>query len=68
VVEAAAHASVEKVSRDDARDVLDFADGISEYVFVLSAQFDRFRKRQSKEQKSAKAGGKELKIVLPPRE
>jgi uncharacterized protein DUF4145 len=50
---AAAHASTEKGSRDDARDVLDFAHGISEYVFVLSARYERFRKRQSKEPKAS---------------
>ena len=41
-----AHATGEVVSQDDAGDVLDFANAICEYVFVLSAKFDEFMKRK----------------------
>ena len=41
-----AHASTEKVSPDDARDLLDFSVAICEYVFVLNAKFERFKDRQ----------------------
>lgn len=42
-----AHATAERVQMEDARDVLDFAHAISEYVFVLNEQFDRFMKRKA---------------------
>lgn len=41
-----AHASVEKVAKDDARDLLDFCVAICEYVFVLNAKFQRFQDRK----------------------
>lgn len=40
-----AHASTEKVPREDARDLLDFCTAICEYVFVLNAKFERFKAR-----------------------
>jgi len=43
-----AHATTERVSKDDARDLLDFSIAICEYVFVLSAKFERFEARRSK--------------------
>lgn len=43
-----AHATTEKVSRDDARDLLDFSIAICEYVFVLNAKFEHFQKRRAK--------------------
>ncbi len=43
-----AHASGEKITKEDARDILDFANAINEYVFVLSKKFDEFLKRQKK--------------------
>ena len=43
-----AHASEEKVSKDDAKDLLDFCTAICEYVFVLNAKFERFKARQNK--------------------
>lgn len=43
-----AHATTEKVSRDDARDLLDFSAAICEYVFVLNEKFERFQKRRKK--------------------
>ncbi|KVM84021.1 hypothetical protein WK68_07445 [Burkholderia ubonensis] len=41
-----AHATTEKVERDDARDLLDFAIAICEYVFILNEKFARFQQRQ----------------------
>lgn len=43
-----AHATDEDVSREDARDVLEFALAISEYVFVLSTKYEAFKSRQTK--------------------
>lgn len=43
-----AHASTDRVSRDDARDLLDFSNAICEYVFVLNAKFERFKERQKR--------------------
>jgi hypothetical protein len=43
-----AHASGEKITKEDARDILDFANAINEYVFVLSKKFDEFLKRQER--------------------
>lgn len=44
-----AHATDQTISREDAKDVLDFANAICEYVFVLTARFQRFvnRKQES---------------------
>jgi hypothetical protein len=41
-----AHANEKIVSREDARDVLDFALAICEYVFVLSEKYEAFQARQ----------------------
>jgi hypothetical protein len=43
-----AHATINSVSHDEARDVLLFANAICEYVFVLSAQFEEFMTRREK--------------------
>jgi len=43
-----AHATTEKVTKDDARDLLDFSIAICEYVFVLNEKFERFQKRKAK--------------------
>jgi len=51
----AAHASGEKISRDDARDLFDFSHAICEYVFVLNAKYEAFVKRQEKAEASKKA-------------
>jgi hypothetical protein len=40
-----AHATEETISRDDARDLFDFANAICDYVFVLSDKYDKFIKR-----------------------
>lgn len=41
-----AHASAEKISKEDAKDLLDFAEAICEYVFVLSDKFNKFMARK----------------------
>jgi hypothetical protein len=43
-----AHATDEAISRENARDVLDFALAICEYVFVLSGKYAEFQARQKK--------------------
>ena len=43
-----AHATTEKVAKEDARDLLDFSIAICEYVFVLNQKFQRFQERQRK--------------------
>lgn len=40
-----AHATAEKISKEDAKDLLDFSSAICEYVFVLNAKFNRFIER-----------------------
>ena len=45
-----AHATTEKVTKDDARDLLDFSVAICEYVFVLNAKWERFQTRQARTQ------------------
>ncbi len=44
-----AHATTERVTRNDARDLLDFCIAICEYVFVLNEKFNRFQERQNKD-------------------
>ena len=46
---AAAHATDETVSKQDARDLLDFVTAIGEYVFVLTERFESFQKRRAEE-------------------
>jgi hypothetical protein len=41
-----AHASDERVSREDARDMLDFTETICNFVFVLSEKFSEFKRRK----------------------
>ncbi len=43
-----AHATDEKISKEDAKDLLDFASAICEYVFVLNEKFNRFMDRQNR--------------------
>lgn len=43
-----AHASTEKVPRDDARDALNFLHAICDYVFVLNRRFEAFMERRKK--------------------
>ena len=47
-----AHATGTKATREDARDILDFAIAICEYVFVLSAKYDAYKKRKATKQVS----------------
>ena len=42
-----AHATDAKISRQDAKDLLDFANAICEFVFVLSDRYDKFMQRSS---------------------
>lgn len=42
-----AHASGVRISVDDARDVLDFAHAICEYVYVLTDKYERFKQRKA---------------------
>jgi hypothetical protein len=44
----AAHASGENATKQDAEDLLTFANAICDYVFVLSKRFDSFMKRQAR--------------------
>lgn len=43
-----AHATTDKVSKEDAKDLLDFSAAICEYVFVLTEKWERFQKRRKK--------------------
>lgn len=43
-----AHFSEEKISKEDAKDLLDFTEAICDYVFVLTEKFDDFMKRKKK--------------------
>ena len=46
-----AHATEEDISGEDAKDVLDFALAICEYVFVLSERYADFQARSQKKKK-----------------
>lgn len=41
-----AHATGEKIPREDAQDLLDFVNAICGYVFVLSVKFEKFMQRK----------------------
>ncbi|MFC1685197.1 DUF4145 domain-containing protein [Pseudomonadota bacterium] len=43
-----AHATSEKISKEDAKDLLDFSSAICEYVFILNEKFNRFKERNKK--------------------
>ncbi len=43
-----AHATSEKISREDAKDLVEFVTAICEYVFVLKKKYDDFLTRQQK--------------------
>lgn len=43
-----AHASSENITKQDAKDILDFTNAINEYIFVLSKKFNDFLLRQQK--------------------
>lgn len=42
-----AHATGQNITREDARDVMDFAIAICEYVFVLAQRYTAFKQRQA---------------------
>ena len=44
----AAHATEEKATKANAEDLLNFVESISQYVFVLSARFEEFQKREAR--------------------
>ncbi|MBI2899297.1 MAG: DUF4145 domain-containing protein [Planctomycetes bacterium] len=43
----AAHATTGEITKEDARDLLEFAVAICDYVFVLTKKFDEFMKRRT---------------------
>jgi hypothetical protein len=43
-----AHANEEEISKEDARDVLDFTFAICEYVYVLADKYNKFKEREQK--------------------
>jgi hypothetical protein len=43
-----AHATDEKITPEDARDMLDFTIAIGDYVYVLSDKYEKFKSRQLK--------------------
>jgi hypothetical protein len=50
-----AHAGEGNISADDARDVLDFAMAICEYVYVLADRYEKYNERKQK--KAADSAG-----------
>lgn len=52
-----AHATEMNITKEDARDILDFANAICNYIFVLTDKFEKYLKRQ--EQKKSLSSGKE---------
>ena len=46
-----AHASEETISRPDAQDILDFANAIVEYIYVLTAKFEAYKARKANKDK-----------------
>ena len=60
-----AHATEDKISKEDAKDLLDFAQAICDYIFVLNAKFNRFmeRKDNAESQKTSKKKTKAKKKV-----
>lgn len=51
-----AHATTEKVGREDAIDVRDFAVAICEYVFILTQRFEDFKRRRKASEMKATSG------------
>lgn len=43
-----AHANFDEISKEDARDLIDFANAISDYIYVLTSRFDDFMSRVDK--------------------
>lgn len=44
---AGAHFSTQEVTRDDAKDSMDFAEALLDHIYVLSSRFDDFKSRQT---------------------
>jgi hypothetical protein len=44
-----AHATGERISKGDAQDLLEFTNAICEYLFVLSAKFEKYMERKAKQ-------------------
>lgn len=44
-----AHANEQKISKEDAKDLLDFAIAICDYIFVLNKKFEEFMNRKEKQ-------------------
>lgn len=53
----AAHDVDQVISRDDARDALDFTRALIQQLFVLEAAFKRFKERRTKHREADAAGG-----------
>lgn len=43
----AAHATGEKITKEDAQDLFDFVQAICNYIFILSARFEEFMQRKT---------------------
>ena len=58
-----AHAGGEKISKEDARNLLDFGIAICEYIFVLTKKFDMFMesKKIKESEKKEASGSQKLK-------
>lgn len=46
-----AHATGESTSKDDAKDLMDFARAIVEYIYVLSARYEEYKQRKIRKKK-----------------
>lgn len=55
-----AHATREKISKEDAEYLLDFANAICDYVFVLTNKFENFMKRKETDKEIKNKGNKDL--------
>lgn len=55
-----AHASIEQVHVDDARDFLDFMHSITDYIFELNHRYKRFKERRAEIANKPKASDLEL--------
>ena len=49
-----AYANLDVITKEDAKDLIEFADAICEYVFVLATKFDEFMNRIAKRNKAVK--------------
>src|SRR5260370_26259665 len=53
----AAHATGDRISREDSTDLLEFVSAICDYIFVLTARFEAFMKRQAPESGDGQING-----------